>query len=245
MTQATAKATQFDIGAVITAPTRDPEWIKKCLIMGLISMIPIAGALNLSGWMRAIAEKRLAGDDDGVLPEANLAYMSGGWKMFVAWLPLVGIMMAMMFGLSAVGVGAIVAGGKGAGEAIGMTIFMAMYMAILAFSFAVSLISPAISFLHIVEGESFSSVAFRRQFETIKNGGWQYIMLFLAVLVGGMIGQLGIFVFFIGIFVTVPFAQAITGFAIAEYARVCRPVDPAAFDGSAGGQSGQPFGVKI
>lgn len=236
--------TQFDIGAILTAPTKDPDWLKKCLIMGLLTMIPLVGSFNLSGWMKAIADKRIAGGDD-LLPEAGLNYIGGGWRLVVAWLPLMGLMMVMSTGLVGVAVAAIVAGGKGAGEAIGFSIIAIMYVGMLAFSLVISMVAPAINFLHVVDGDGWASISFRRQWETIRTGGMQYLLLFFGIMVAGIIGQLGLFALGVGIFITIPFAQAVNGFALAEFARVVRPQGNERFDGSAGGASGAPFGVKI
>src|SRR5581483_6379423 len=88
---------QLDLGLVISAPTKDPEWLKECVLIGLMLLIPIAGALHLSGWMRAYAEKRLKnGEDRDILPEANLNYIGGGWRLFLAYLPLIGLVFALM-----------------------------------------------------------------------------------------------------------------------------------------------------
>src|SRR5256885_16747502 len=86
---------QLDLGLCITAPTKDPEWLKKCVLMGLMMLIPIAGALNLSGWMRTYAERRMKNEGDrDLLPEANLNYIGAGWRLFLAYLPLVGLLVA-------------------------------------------------------------------------------------------------------------------------------------------------------
>src|SRR5437763_16046737 len=40
---------------------RDPEWIGKTLLMGLIGLIPIVGGLQLTGWMLAMLDNLRAG----------------------------------------------------------------------------------------------------------------------------------------------------------------------------------------
>ena len=83
----TSTSDQFDIGAIMSAPAKDPRWLSTCLVMGLLSLIPVVGALNLSGWSKAIAERD---EGDTSLPEANLSYLGRGWHLLLAWLPLVG-----------------------------------------------------------------------------------------------------------------------------------------------------------
>lgn len=246
-------ADQLDIGLIITAPTKDKDWLKKCAIMGLLMLIPVAGALNLSGWVKTIAERRLAGGPDvDTLPEAGLHYISPGWKFFLAYLPLMGIFFLLMIVGGAVAGVAVAVGTKGGGggsqaaEAIAMGVVVLMYVGLLVFALVMAVVGPAITFLHVVDGEPYASVQFKKMWEVMQLGGTQYLLLFVAVLVAGMIGQLGVIACYFGLFVTLPFSQAMTGVAVAEYAKILRPMK-AGFhvDGGTGGASGQPFGVKL
>ncbi|MDP2343289.1 MAG: hypothetical protein Q8O67_20190 [Deltaproteobacteria bacterium] len=242
-------ADQLDIGMIITAPTKDKDWMKKCAIMGLIMMIPIAGALNMYGWVKTITERRLAnGPDVDTLPEAGLHYMAPGWKFFLAMLPLIGGVLLFIFAGSAVAGVAVYMGAKGGGqgaESIVMGIVVLMYVGIIFFALIMQVLSPAIMFLHIVDGEPWASIQFRKMWEVMQLGGVQYLLLFVAVLIAGMIGSLGVMACYVGMFVTIPFGQAMMGIAVAEYAKILRPMK-AGFhvDGGTGGASGQPFGVS-
>ncbi len=248
-TTTTSKPDQFDIGAIMSAPSKDPQWLTKCVVMGLLMLIPIAGTLNLSGWTKAIADRRAMGDN--LLPDANLSYIGHGWRLFLAWLPLVVIVMAafaaMGGGVAAVVYSASQKGGEMGGiEGIVIAVVMAMYGGLLLFSMVATVVGPAVNFLHIVDGERFSSLAFGKQWEVMKEGGVQYLLFFVAILLAGLVAQLGIFGFFVGIFVTVPYAQAMQGAAMAEYHRVLRPQTAGyPVDGSVGGGSGSPFGLKV
>jgi hypothetical protein len=241
-----SRSASFDIGAVITAPTKDPQWMSKCGLMGLLSLIPIAGALNMMGWMRAITERRVGGGADAdILPPAGLDYMGAGWRFFLARLPLMALFgfVAMVGFGSSLGLMAL----GGALEDVGSVLFGATYLAIVAGSFAFSVAAPAIDFLHIIDGDTWASLAFGRQWETARAGGTNYVLAFIANLVGGMIGQMGVFACFVGVFVTAPYAVALQAAVIAEYARVLatRPVGgmPAVRVGGVGGGGGAPFGV--
>jgi|GEM_PF-700493 len=248
-TTSRSKPDQFDIGAVMSAPAKDPQWLSKCLVMGLLMLIPIAGTLNLSGWTKAVADRRAEGDP--LLPDANLSYIGHGWRLFLAWLPLVAIVMVgfgvMGGGVAVVAVSASQNGGSMGGvEGIILAVVMVMYAGILLFSMVATVVGPAVNFLHIVDGERFSSLAFKKQWEVMKEGGVQYLLFFVAILLAGLVAQLGIFGFFVGIFVTVPYAQAMQGIAMAEYQRVLRPQTASyPLDGSVGGGSGSPFGLKL
>lgn len=237
---------QLDIGVAIQAPFKDKEWLKKSLLIGLMMLIPIAGALNMSGWMRAIAERRIAGGPDAdVLPEANLSYIGGGWRLFLAYLPVIAVLLVILFGGGvAAGVAAAV-GGKGAGEEIMLGVLLVTYGAIILMALAMSVVGPAITFLHVVEGEPWASLQVRRIWETMKLGGVQYLLLFVALMVANFIGQIGVFACYLGMFVTIPLGQAMAGAAIAEYARLVKsPAPTFPVDGGTGSSSGTPFPVK-
>ncbi len=235
----------FDIGAVIAAPLKDPQWLQKCLVIGLMSMIPIVGALNMSGWTRTITENKLNGITD--LPEASLSYIGKGWKLFLAWLPVAGLIWAATIIFIGLTFATVAMGNGKPPEAVLMLFIFGFYAFILAFSLAISVLAPAVNFLHIVDGEPWASAAFRRLWGVVRDGGIQYLLLFLAIMVAGIIAQLGVLAFFVGIFISLPFSQAIQGFALAEYNRVLRtkPEPSINVDGGIGGASGSPFGVKL
>lgn len=238
-------ADQLDLGAIIQQPMKDPDWLKKCVLIGLMCLVPIAGFLNLSGWMKTIAEKHLNNaPDKDILPEPSFDYLGSGWRMFLTMLPLVGLLMAVMVGGGVVAGVMMATGGRG-GEQAAMAIILMMYAGIILLSLAMNVVMPAIYFLHIVEGEPWASLQFKRIWEVMKEGGTQYLLLFVAVLIAGMIGSLGVIACYFGMFVTIPMGQAMMGKAIADYARMIRPTK-AGFDvgGGVGGNSGAPFAAK-
>ena len=244
----TSTSDQFDIGAIMSAPAKDPRWLSTCLVMGLLSLIPVVGALNLSGWTKAIADRD---DADTSLPEANLSYLGRGWHLLLAWLPLAAILSAGVVVSSVVALGAasqaVDNGVKedGSWNAL-VTIAVMLVGAIMMSSVVLTIVGPAVNFLHIVDGERFASLAFKKQVAIMREGGVQYLLFFVAILVAGVVAQLGMFAFFVGVLVTVPYGQAMQGAAMAEFKRVLRPHAAGfAIDGSVGGRSGSPLGLKI
>jgi hypothetical protein len=73
-------------------PVRDPEWVVKLLIIGLITLIPIAGSMNGIGWMLASLDRLRAGEER--LAPANLTYLGRGARVFVVYLIYVLILLA-------------------------------------------------------------------------------------------------------------------------------------------------------
>lgn len=212
--------------------------------MGLFLLVPIAGGLNLSGWMRAISDRHLQDHPDkDILPEANFSYLGAGWRFFLAMLPLLAIVLGF-FVVAGAGVAVAISSGSRDAEAVAFGFVMLMYGALLLFSLLMQAVMPAIYVLHLVDDESWASIRFGRMLEIMKEGGTQYVLLFVAVLLAGMISSLGVFACYFGVFITVPLGYAMIAKAVVEFARITRPKS-AGFEvpGSVGGSNGSPFGV--
>lgn len=77
-------------------PARDPQWVSKVLVIGLILLIPIVGAINGLGWMLAALQRVREGQDG--LPPAHLGYLGRGSRLFVVELGY-GLAIALIAGL--------------------------------------------------------------------------------------------------------------------------------------------------
>ncbi len=62
-------------------PVRDPEWVVKLVIIGLISLIPVIGTMNGIGWMLASLDRLRSGEER--LAQANFAYIGRGARVFL------------------------------------------------------------------------------------------------------------------------------------------------------------------
>ena len=65
-------------------PVRDPEWVRKIAVMGLILLIPLAGPIANLGWMLAALDRLRAGDE--TLPPANFESFGRGLRLFLVLL---------------------------------------------------------------------------------------------------------------------------------------------------------------
>ena len=78
------------VGDAFGWAAKDPEWIAKVLLMGLIGLIPIVGALQQSGWLLAMLDNLRAGRYE--VPPAGFRYATRG-----VWLWLAGVIYAAIF----------------------------------------------------------------------------------------------------------------------------------------------------
>lgn len=65
-------------------PVRDPEWVTKILVVGLILLIPIVGAINGIGWMLATLDRLRAGEER--MAPGNFSHLGRGVGVFVVQL---------------------------------------------------------------------------------------------------------------------------------------------------------------
>jgi hypothetical protein len=72
------------VGDAFVWPFRDPKWVEKIVVVGLIGLIPIVGAMNNLGWMLAALHRLRAGEEE--LPPANFDHLGRGFQLFVVFL---------------------------------------------------------------------------------------------------------------------------------------------------------------
>jgi hypothetical protein len=68
----------------IAWPSRDPQWVSKVLLNGLIMLIPIVGTMVVLGWMLAALDNLRAGRPE--LPPAGFSHLGRGVNLFVVLL---------------------------------------------------------------------------------------------------------------------------------------------------------------
>ncbi len=186
----------MDLGAIIKGPLNDKDWLSKCLIIGLLMLIPIAGSLNALGWTKTVYENLEAGDQ--TLPPGNLNYLGKGWNMFLA---LAGPVLAIVAFMIVVGVVGAVTHSR-----IVFLLGQLVYMVFaLGFSFV---LMPVLSYRHLTEDTGFGA-AFDVQgiMGTVTRAN--FAMFAVCYFVGSLVGSLGTAACCIGVFLTAPLGMAI------------------------------------
>ena len=198
-----------------TWPARDPQWLTKILIIGLILLIPIAGAINGIGWMLATLDRLRAGDE--TLAPANLSYIGRGFRLFVV---------NLVYGLAIVLVAAaiyvpalLIASSQSQGSANPALVSLAIVLSLLAFSVA-TLGTLALNFAlpsivlatdrDGIRGGLRVSAVLRRSRINVANTLIAGLMLIAA----GFVGSLGIVLCGIGVLFTLAYALAMQAWII-------------------------------
>jgi hypothetical protein len=195
----------MDFAAVIKSPMQDKDWFSKCTIVGLMTLIPVVGTLNMLGWAKAVYANAKAGDT--TLPPASLNYIGAGWEMFLAILPVA----LVVFGGSIVG--AIIA-------LLKVGILTSLYY--LAFSLAnlaiMCVLVPALIYRHFVHGTGFmGALDLAGVMRVITTNTSMFATFAGLYLVGNIISGAGMAACCLGIIVSAPFGAAVHGYAIRAF----------------------------
>src|SRR5438132_4385497 len=91
-----ARTPETTVGDAFAWAMRDPEWISKLVLMGLIGIIPIVGTLQLLGWMLTTIDNLRAGHQ--VLPPAGFRYATRGLYLFLASLIYILVFAVVFYG---------------------------------------------------------------------------------------------------------------------------------------------------
>ncbi|HKB18194.1 MAG TPA: DUF4013 domain-containing protein [Candidatus Dormibacteraeota bacterium] len=199
-------------------PFRDPDWLSKVAIMGLILLIPIVGGINGLGWMLAAIHRLRAGEEK--LPPANFDYLGLGFRLFVVYLvyylalAVVGLVLyvpAILIlsqqghdspnpGLVALGVGLL------------LLTFSIVTLGSLALTFAMPSIVLAVDHGGIEAGLRVGEIVRRMRASIINT-----LIAGLMLIAAGLIGQLGSVVCIVGVVFTSAYALAMQAWIIRSY----------------------------
>jgi hypothetical protein len=113
-------------------PAKDPDWLAKLLVIGLILLIPIVGSINGLGWMLASLDRLRVGDEK--LAPANLRYIGRGFPLFVV--DLVYILLIAAIAAAVYVPALLLASNQSSGAANPALISLAIALSLLAFSVA-------------------------------------------------------------------------------------------------------------
>ncbi|MCB9796494.1 MAG: DUF4013 domain-containing protein [Alphaproteobacteria bacterium] len=222
-----AHRTVVDIGEAFGFVFKDPDWIMRCLVMGLVALlIPIVGMLMLIGWEARIFERVRQGGAPQ-LPEIDLGGDLGrGVAPFVALLtttlPFTLLMMGGMFVIMVPFI-ALSGGGEPDG-AMGLVfglLMMGVYGGMMVFSLALQVLMPEIyrrGFL----GDMVPLLRFRESWADIRDNVGPFLVTFLGWFIAGFVASMGMFACFVGILVTLPMSIAIQGHLAAQWDQVAR-----------------------
>jgi len=201
-----------------TWPFRDPDWLRKLLIIALTLLIPIVGSINGIGWMLASVDRLRAGEER--LAPANLSYLGRGIRLFVV---------ELIYGLAIVGIALVIylpalalAIHEGQGTADPALITVAILLYLLAFS-VTTLLSLGLNFavpavvLATDSGGISGGLELRAVIRRCRLSLTNTLIAGLMLIAAGFVGSLGIYVCVVGVFFSSAYALAMQAWIIRSF----------------------------
>jgi hypothetical protein len=199
-------------------PVRDPDWLAKIVIIGIILIVPIFGGINGLGWMLTTIDRLRAGEEK--LPPANFSYLGRGVQLFVVNLVYVLVLLAIAAAFYIPSVIIFTAQGHGSanvglislGVLLSLLAFSVVTLGSLAFYFATPAIILATDHGGIAGGLDVAAVVRRIRLSPIDT-----LIAGLMLIAAGVIGQIGFIACVIGVFFTSAYAIAMQAWIVRSY----------------------------
>ena len=199
-------------------PFRDPDWLPKVLVMGLILLIPVVGAMAGLGWMLAALDRLRAGEER--LPPANFRHLGRGFELFVVYLAYY---LALLLVAALTYVPAVVILTSQSGDSPnGPLVALGVALLVLTFSFltlatlAMTFAMPALV-LTFDEGGIGAGLRVNRVVRRALRMPVNTLIGGLMLIAAGIVGQLGLIVCLIGVAFTQVYALAMQAWIIRSY----------------------------
>ncbi|MFN2144260.1 MAG: DUF4013 domain-containing protein [Anaerolineales bacterium] len=216
----------MDLERAFTFFTKDPDWLKKLVIAGVLTLTGIGG-IAVFGWLAEVA-RRAAQQEDEFLPEWDQLgdYFLTGLKFMgvtLIW-SSPAIVLTIVFSIIPAGV-LFAMPESDQGIAIAMiSIFSICFWGIfMIYILAVNFLIPPL-WVPVAEGMPFSELLNPRMaWHTFRaNAGGFIVAVLISSLVGSLLGMAGVLLCGVGIFLTVVAAQLIYAHLIGQATRQAR-----------------------
>jgi hypothetical protein len=206
-----------DWGETISWPTRDPGWMGKVVIMGLISLIPIIGQMCLFGWMLAALQNLREGRQE--LPPAGFDFLGRGVNLFLVWLVYVLAMLVVLAVFFGIGLGIVAVGSNsnnGAAGALGSLVILLGYAAMLIGALGLYFLLPAIV-LQTERGGMGAGLNIGQVAALARSNGSVTLLAGLMTILAYIIGGLGGILCGVGVILTIAYGYAMLAGIVRVY----------------------------
>ena len=206
------------IGDAFVWPFRDPKWVEKVAIIGLISFIPIIGTINGLGWMLNSLDRLREGKHE--LPPGNFDHLGRGVLLFVVLLVYTLVLVVVCGGVLLAGFMLLSIGGSHEGNTfvglIGAAVTLLGFGLIVLATLALFFARPAIV-LATDRGGVGAGLDVPAVLRRMRVSPTNTLIAGLMLLAASFISQLGSYACIVGLIFTIPYALAIEAWVIRSY----------------------------
>jgi len=199
-------------------PFRDPDWLGKVAVIGLILLVPIAGGIVGLGWMIGNIRRLRAGEER--LAPLDSAYLGAGFQLFVVYLVYYFVLAVIAAVLYVPAIVILSQQGRDSSNpalvALGVGLLLLTFsivtLGLLALTFAMPAIVLAVDHGGIGAGLRVDQIVHRMRVSVINT-----LIAGLMLIAAGLIGQVGSVVCIVGVVFTSAYALAMQAWIIRSY----------------------------
>jgi hypothetical protein len=211
----------MEFGQAFTYVFKDPDWLKKIALTGLIGLIPIVGLFYILGWALEMA-RRVINNEPEILPDIDFGtFLGKGFQAFI--IALIYSIPAIIFSLPPQLVGPI-AGTLPQDSntpAIAITVVSLCCGGLtLIYNILLGFMLPAALGNFAAKGQLGAGLRFNEVFGLVKAAPVSYLLVLVGEIIVGIISPLGVIACIIGIVVTEAYGMAVMGHFIGQAYKV-------------------------
>ncbi|MCE1252865.1 MAG: DUF4013 domain-containing protein, partial [Anaerolineae bacterium] len=209
----------MDYGFAFSFPFKDSDWLKKFLLIGLISLIPVLGWFVLVGYMAQVIQRTI-NNDAVLLPEIEFGnQLSLGFKLFLVCLvyALPAIVLQMLVYVPS-GILTAQANNNNEGLIAAMSALMVCCVGILILYYIfIGFLLPVAMVKVTLEGNFGAGFKFGEILSVLKAGFLNYLVVFLIVMfASSILASVGGLVCGVGLLLTTPYTAVLEGNLFAQ-----------------------------
>lgn len=214
--------TSIDLSEALSYPFQPPDWWKRYLLLGLISVIPLAGIFILFGWQARIFDRVRAGNSE--VPGIDMGTdIKRGAKIFGSFLLNTLPLVLPVYGLFFVGMGLLEFGGEEM-LPVALAVLLPSYVLMLMGALLINVVFPEIERRAFL-GDWLTLLRPRKSFRVVRAAPTSYLMALIGMFVGNMLGSLGVMACYFGIFLTMPIGYAVASHCIAQWSMIVDDIE--------------------
>lgn len=207
----------MEFGRAFSYVFKDPDWLKKVAITGLIGLIPVLGQLYLFGWGLEMSRRVIKGEPE-LLPEIDFGgFLGKGFQAWVIALVYSIPVFILQLPLQLVGpLGASLQMDQDTLSYLMIAVSVCCGGLLLIYSIFLALMLPAAIGNFVSKNQLGAGLRFGEVFALVKAAPVAYLLVLVGNLLVGIIAPLGLIACIIGVVVTQAYGLAVMGHFIGQ-----------------------------